>query len=60
MYRTISISVRLVVLSSVWYVIDQIYTQSERAWPLPRIRTLPDLGRALLAVQFHQVLGRSL
>ena len=29
MYRTISISVRLVVLSSVWYVIDQIYTQRE-------------------------------
>ena len=27
MYRTISISVRLVVLSSVWYVTDQIYTQ---------------------------------
>ena len=60
MHRTISISVRLVVLSSVWYVVDRIYTQSERAWPLPRLRTFPDLGRVLLAVLFHQVLGRSL
>ena len=60
MYRTMSISVRLVVLSSVRYVIDQIYTQSERAWPLPRIMALSDSGEAIIPCQYLQVLGRSM